>query len=231
MAVPVQADSLTLGDTVTLKFLGVTPRQTVGIHIDSMFSGSVYAGTYTWTEQSPQQGYEWRTYCIDYQDVNAGDVVTFTVDELENAPMPGPVIGTAKADLLKKLWAWTGANEAAALVTPDGAAAMQLAVWEIVFENTGTYDVGNGQGDFYATSRSDLAATATSWLASAASYDGQAPIYALVSNDPNGYQDQAALLASRFATPVPFPPAAVAGFALMGAIGGVAGIKRRLRRQ
>jgi hypothetical protein len=79
---------------------------------------------------------------------------TFNIIMPEEAPdqnsYPGGPIGTAKADLLSKLWgmafddAWLGNYSSQSDINKKNAEAFGFAVWEIVNERSGVYDVANG---------------------------------------------------------------------------------------
>lgn len=127
--------------------------------------------------------------------------------------------------------------------------AFQLAIWEIVYENsihsynvansiddsstyTGSYNVSVNDGLFWSTSGdSTLIAAANAWLAYANNANGaRANIAALVyKNGTESGQDFVVRLDGSTTTdnPVPLPPAVLMGFGLLGALG----LARRIRRR
>lgn len=151
---------------------------TVDLTLNTKHIGNVIAGPEQWTEDVSQStlilgdaNHNFTTYCIEIlQDVILGHSYGFMQTSLTDAPKPGdqvipkPVslpwsgpMGATKAQDIRTLWALDYTN----VVDKITAAAFQLAIWEIVYENTGTkwnvYDgdltvasgaVGNKANDF-----------------------------------------------------------------------------------
>ncbi|HUB27290.1 MAG TPA: hypothetical protein VL992_17835, partial [Tepidisphaeraceae bacterium] len=124
----------------------------------------------------------------------------------------GPM-GMAKADEIDELF---GADYAATLLTgqvgEDNREAMQLAIWNIVYDTDTTVN----SGSFYVVSGVDANAisTANTWLANAANPQNQVydanDVVALLG--ANGAQDQLAVI------PCPLPPAAWGGGILLAGV-------------
>jgi hypothetical protein len=111
------------------------------------YTGALENASLTGTGQSIQ------SFCIDTQDSSSTSWQTYTVKTLDQTPDPaaGPM-GDQRARLIAKLlddnWAW------GETLTNVKAAALQLAVWEIVAETPGSYDLDRYQGNFYVNSTS-----------------------------------------------------------------------------
>lgn len=88
-------------------------------------------------------------FCIEpRQFVTLGQTYTDTIAQLEDGTTNIGGMGEAKADLLRELFGRYLPDFNAPL-TRQQAGALQVAVWEIVREDTGTLDVYNG--DIYFT--------------------------------------------------------------------------------
>ncbi|MEN6428944.1 MAG: hypothetical protein ABFE13_26650 [Phycisphaerales bacterium] len=158
-------------------------------------------------------------FCIDFQDfVAPGDVYNVNVDVLKDTPDPalGPM-GVLKAGQI----AWLLDNHTWGLSMPGAdAAAMQLAIWEIVNEKTeGTYSLSSG--NFYSGTDNTIRTA------------GQSLLNDMVANFPGGgysaagYAGLSSLAKQDFVVSVPVP---LPGAVLLGLLGlGYAGV--RLRRE
>lgn len=185
--------------TVTMKYLGhdAAPYKTVSLYADSdgtyppyeiSYSGNIVAGYYKHDVSAatgagthvpdPLMG-----FCIDLSQNPATSYATFDVVELIQAPEPtfiGTTITTMKANLLQELW---GRHYSTSLADQP-AAEFQLAVWEIVFETSGTYDISSG------SLKSNSYNTGTNALLN--SLDGTGPKARLVALTHPDYQDMLA---------------------------------------
>jgi hypothetical protein len=239
--------------TISAGLLSVSPNQTVTFHVFDPTAGhwdyeSTLAGVFNLRrEDTPGVNganafipTDFSTHCIDlaqyiywYPSVN-----TYTVKDITDAPNPtglsGGSISAAKADLLQRLfmtnWSYQGQTGGAG----QWAAARQLAVWEIVFEQGSTYDVKKGATGTYYTFYADGVSTNTldaadQMLGTAVAYQWQPldikpPVYALVSAT---YQDQLyAIVGGTLLPPIPEPLTMLGMFLGLGGVG--AYIKRRL---
>jgi hypothetical protein len=133
----------------------------------------------------------------------------YEVVDLTEAPNPtviGMTMTSERAALLEELWG----RYHSTTMTADQAAAFQLAVWELVYETSGTYDISAG------SVRSDSLNAETNALLD--SLDGAGPKASLVALTSPIYQD---LLAE-----VPAPGALALGSLGMGLIGWLRSRKR-----
>jgi hypothetical protein len=210
-AMPVMA-APTIGDTVTVQYTNVDPRATVRIYTPIHAGGvDVYAGVYN----LKVDGVDTPSFCIDLSDDSTTAAVPYSVVDLWNAPdgTAGPMGAAKAADLTTLLSAYWGT------IGNDGtkAAGLQLAVWEIVSEDSANaYSMTSG--DFYA-SNSAARTQAISYLGGIGSYDGAPRHYAglthpLVTNtDPKAAQYQDYVIA------VPAPGALLLGTMGMSIVG------------
>jgi len=102
-------------------------------------------------------GYE-QAFCIDLYDNKPYVAAGYSVLSLDAAPDPiaAPVggMGSAKAGFIAELL-MNNTYE-----TATKAAAVQVAIWEILEEQVNNWNVSNGQGNFYLGTGSDEVAVA-----------------------------------------------------------------------
>ena len=156
----------------TTKYVGVGPAQTIRINETDLGVSNlnVYVGVsklqvsgYIDNAGNPVSvpgggsqfdGTTIAGFCIDIDDsVRSGNVFDVHVKPLDESPDPfaGPMLGEKASQV-----AWLLDNNSWSLtMAAADAAAMQLAIWEVVHEGSGAYNVGSG--DFYATSWSNTA--------------------------------------------------------------------------
>lgn len=207
--------------TVDAVFVKVTPWMWFEYSVDDGGKySSELAGQYRWTRTggdhvgSPSG--EFFSFCIELtQNVYYRQEHTFDVVDVADAPMPGgPGVGSAgmgpqKADMLRELWG----RHIDEVSTPQTAAAFQIGVWEIVYDD----GLSLADGLFRAKYPSlPEVALAQIWLDGLTGNGPFAPLRALSSPD---YQDHLVL--------VPLPSAAWGGAALLLTI---ALLSRRLPR-
>ncbi|MBN1508116.1 MAG: hypothetical protein JW955_14790 [Sedimentisphaerales bacterium] len=135
-------------------------------------------------------------FCIDLSQGPSYLPVTYDVVPLAEAPNPTFISSSmtaAKADLLQELWG----RHFSATMTNEQAAQFQLAVWEIVFETSGTYDISSG------SVRSNDLNLGTNTLLN--SLDGTGPKASLVALTHPQYQD----MLTEIQIPIPAPGALV----------------------
>lgn len=151
--------------TVTATFSGVNPGHSFTYSLNGTSHGTS-AGVYFFTNASGFLSGNLRTFCIDIsQSIAVGNVVPFNVDQLQNAPKPGGGMGQARADLIAELYGRHYADTG----TADGAAAFQVAVWEITSEtqtdpNTGKVVLNLSGGIFRAVTSAAWVTNAQTWL-------------------------------------------------------------------
>lgn len=173
---------------------------------------------------------EWG-FCIEMQPSSTGNQ-PYQIHTLEQAPQnqgPGGLaMGITKADYIRELWAIVNPSPA---MTSLQAAAMQVAIWEIVYEDTeSSWDVGSwvtGDDESFGITVGDgnVITTANGWLNQ---LDGEGPLANLVGLVSAPIDSAAAALTSSdgfqdYVVEVPIP-----GAVLLGMLGlGMAGIKLR----
>lgn len=180
---------------VNATFNGVAPNVNVTVTRDS---GANWLGTQAGgfnftrtggTATDPYVSGNYISFCIDiFKTVGTGGTYGWNQAPLASAPTgpggPNYPMGPAKAALLGKLW---GAHRSGLSGSVDFG-AFQLAVWEIVFEDSGIFDVKAGatEGNFYAINgdaNSDSARTlANTWLSTVASEAAYGGVYALTGD-------------------------------------------------
>jgi hypothetical protein len=218
---------------VEAKFKTVISKQAVHL-VTPTSNRYVYAGQYWFdkvgltpdTEANPawHLGDEFGGYCIDInQTINWNYQGTWQIQPLDAAPIglggdASGAMGAAKAELLKRLWG----NYFETGPYPE----FQVAVWELLNETTGTYDVTDGT--FYASRTNEVdRAQINDWLdqITADVYTGPVSnlMYAMTSANT---QDFAVLIETGGGGNVP-EPVTLAG--LMLGVGGLVGYVRKRR--
>jgi hypothetical protein len=239
LAGPAFADVL---GKVYVKHTGVSPSRTATIYGRNFENGiGVHAGVYRHTYRMVSGADEYRElrpwgFCIEFNYSTSAEKL-YDVRTLEQAPddqgPAGGYMSTAKADYLRELWADVAAaqgvanNELASALDATEAAAMQLAVWEIIYEDkAGASGYGAGNWDvtvrddtdksnsFKATSGTSAVLTqANNWLALVTG-SGATPGPSLIALVHTDHQDYITI-------PVP-------GAVLLGILGlGAAGLRLR----
>lgn len=157
-------------------------------------------------------------YCIDLKEEISWDFEgTWQLAPLEEAPIGAgqPAMGTGRADLLRNLWG--------SYFNDPHNAEFQVAVWELLAETSGDYDVTNENGAFYVKTADDDEVDVSminTWLdvVTDENYSGQVAsvVWAMVSD---GTQDFAVLIETGGAPPVIPEPVTMLG--LLAGIGGL----------
>jgi hypothetical protein len=230
-----------------LKYSSASPARTGYVYLDGVSHGNVYTGKYnleidptvaptgeaidikasaTTSGSVPNIRYFIGTFCADILQSAPTSYRLYDVYHPEEAPIGGGnlAMGVDKAwDLRRLFYQHLGAT-----ATADGAAAFEACVWEIVYENSGTYNVDYTsalKGDFYVkpTSGNGWVATANTWLGTLGTDQPDIGLRVLASS---GYQDFALTVPGLGADPIP-EPVTMAG--LMLGIGSVVTYVRKRR--
>ena len=235
-AAPILADPY---GTVDLKTIDVKPGAVVGIWSSGPVTGGagVWAGIYNINildpGYGPISGYEGPygdgmlrgdldAFCVDIWDYAPTTLYAkYDVMALDEVPEPMAApsggMGAIKAGYIARLLNtyWTSN------LTDTEAAALQVAIWEIVDESAGSWSVSSGAGNFYIGGNDDVRDAANTMLTfvAAGSPDSYANYLGLTSPSSeapkDNYQD--------YLVRVPVP-----GAVLLGLLGlSVAGIKLR----
>jgi len=231
---------------VVLTYTGNGPEQGLTMHATSTPYDPMPAGVFNFDVNSggPENGFgsTIRSFCAEiFTDVlHGGASSTYTVvpvaslADLQNPPRSLPADPINKANYLTELFGRYYASTS----TPEGAAAFQYAVWEILYDSVTDLNVATGNirfdpdspGALGQTVGSSTATTAAMWLGSLSGDTTQFtnnPAYAghefvgLASVD---YQDQITI---RQTPVVPAPPALLLGLFGIAAVGGRSWWKRR----
>lgn len=152
---PSVARSITVGDSlVVVQDIGVDPRQIVKIDVDGFYTGYTYAGVVNLlVNDVPMEG-----FCIDPYHASSTSPLLYRAVPLTQAPKPPGTMDANQALLIGALWAIAYSPA----ITADGAAALQLAIWEVI-----------GGDDFTLLSGKDYGAAAL--LTAAKTYTGPQP--------------------------------------------------------
>ena len=236
--------------SIELKETGVAPYKIITIYATNWPNGiGVYAGIYRFAyhdNQTPWNDISTWGFCIDLAQYSPSDYVTYVADDLENAPAPkntfGSPMGANKADAIRALWGQDFSQVLTGTASQQAvkAAAFQVAVWEIIYENfpsspsdwwdvtsKGTVNTnpGNGVSGFKMTGNSDVATQATQWLNGldlTVTGTKESDLKALTNHDATYYyQDYAVQVpsAGTNVNPVPGPAGVVLGLCGLGLVG------------
>lgn len=209
-----------LADTVAATHTGVSPSVVFYYQLDGSVRAT-HAGIYNYErvggDYNPLLSGDFVAFCIEInQPARMTRTYSYTVEELEDAPVPGVGagnglgMGAAKALEIQKLWAKYYDQ---AILSANNAAAFQIAIWEIIYDG----DLSLSAGGFRARYPS-LApvVTAQNWLKNL-TWSGALPDLRALSS-PTA-QDQVFLAPPQPApTVVPLPAAAWGGALLLLAI-------------
>jgi len=166
-------------NAVTLTFDGVSPEEDVTLQVTGAFTlgpGGYQAGIYNQTVD----GVATPSLCIDLdRDISGGETFTdYGYTDLALAPLtPAGPMGFAAATDIEKLWA---AYYPVASMNNQDAAALQVAIWEDIAANMGTYTLTVSGNDPVTTE-------AASMLASLDGLTDQADLQGLVSPTGQNY--------------------------------------------
>jgi hypothetical protein len=179
-------------DTICATFNGVSPGSggQYSLNSGANWQGYGSAGLFNWTRTSGTysgaQG-NFMSFCTELgEHVSNGSNYCYDVVSLEIAPSSGPM-GALKADQVRELFGRYYTPAFGSVLSADAAAAMQLSIWEIVFETSGSLGLGAGSAQFTNDNAAAIALAGT-YLAS---IDGTGPRNNdIVVMSANGVQDQ-----------------------------------------
>lgn len=178
-------------DTISATFNGVDPGS--GVSYTLNFGDDwrdTTAGMFNWTRTggtyAGAQG-NFLAFCTELgENVSNGNNYSFDVVPLEIAPSSDPM-GGARAALIRELFGRYYTPAFGAPLSRDAATAMQIAIWEIVFETRSTLDISRGRARFNS-GNGDALMLADSYLKS---LDGTGPLNnTIVVMSADGVQDQ-----------------------------------------
>ena len=136
LAVLVATIGQTQATSITVKELSVNPAKIVNITITggnfgsgrSTYSGNAYAGVVNILAD----GTAMDAFCIDPFHFSSYSSLNYNVVDLQEAPKDGLIydgpMGATAADKISRLWAMAYSPT----LSPLNAAALQLAIWEVV---------------------------------------------------------------------------------------------------
>jgi hypothetical protein len=219
----------------TARWVDANPDLTLTVLYNNQPYQNVLVGRYLWdrTGGDPidfvgSNGTRFWTYCTELtQEIR--NPVAFNVVQVEQAPNPGILggMGSVKADMLRQYFALHYSDS----FTHAQAAAFQLGIWEIVFDNSGSLDVTSGNFQL-STSNTTVRDLANGYLTGiTGSLSGLTASQMTIANQLvalSSPDDQDQLTLHRdHVRPVPAPPGPV--LAATGLVPALA--LRRLRRR
>jgi len=241
------ADAVSPTGTVKLKYLRVSPRKVVTIRYPGG-QETGYAGRYNLQldptydpdggfpgtgegeavyAASESDDYKLETFCADLYDNPAASYQIYEVYLPEDLPVgPGQIpLGDKKAAELRKLFF---NKEGLVGGSADLAAAFNACVWEIVYENSGPYDIEMGEGDLYVVyggATPGWVNTANDWLSDLSGYkDPDIGVRVLVNAGLQDFAMSVSIVgASTDSIPEPLT--------MLGVFAGVAGVGTYIRRR
>jgi hypothetical protein len=118
-------------NSVTVQELGVSPCEIVNITSSTLGTANVYAGI----NNLLVNGVATPSFCIDPFHWSASGSQAYNTEALSLSPKnPGGPMGTGKATEIEQLWA----KYYSASISPQNAAGLQVAIWEVVGSTTPT---------------------------------------------------------------------------------------------
>lgn len=179
-------------------------------------------GTHPATPKPNAGGMFW-AFCIELEEFIAeGNRVTYDVQPLDLGG-PGAGMGLARADQIAELLGAVYPDFSVPLASVDEYAALQIAIWEIIYETDAVLAVGNGFAQFFNAPAAILD-LADDYLALVDGIGDRAlGLAALVNDNPDperrGRQDMLVQF------PVPEP--GTLGLALLGLGAAFSGMRRK----
>ena len=218
---------------------GVNPGLTGYLSGTALTGGAahVWAGQLDWGNasglKSPTQTTFW-TYCVQINnDIGIGGTYRWTVTDIANTLDVdlNPTLKVQKATALQQLFGYVQTQAATGTPVNGGlslgnaqAAALQLAVWEIVYSPTDPYTTSLTPASIYLSFTADsdnttVQSVALSYLTNFKGYGSALPLDGLTSV---GAGQNQAITASQGGPVVPAPATSVAVIAMLG-VGGLFG--------
>ena len=158
-----------------------------------------------------------RTWCIDLTDPLHAD--TFTATDIAHSGFD-----TAKLDDVAIFLE----HAEPLAVDANSAAAVQLGIWEILYEDSGSWNTSAGAGTFYSARLPAVSAIANSWLADLADSDWKAdPSLRLQVLVPGSANQAQVLLVKAPAAQIAAVPEPASWALMLGGFGMVGGAMRR----
>jgi len=178
--------------TICATLNSVNPGSNGQYSLDSgaNWQGTGTAGLFNWTRTggtySGAQG-EFMSFCTELgEHVSYGSNYCYDINPLHMAPSSLGGMGMGKAALVRELFGRYYSPAFGSVLSADRATAMQLSIWEIVFENGGSLDLTAGNAQF----TNDNGAALVLAQAYLASLDGTGPMHQGLSvMVANGVQD------------------------------------------
>lgn len=158
---------------VQVKYTGVSPYEQVSLMHPYIGTSPFRAGVYHIMIDTGEPGTEptrHESFCIDLKQEVSGQYYAYNVDEVGNAPLDGnsawTPMGVVKSNNVTELWH----EHIAGVVDATTAAAFQVALWEIIYENTTAqpnvdpYDVSAGDLVLIGNTSQGVIDQANEWL-------------------------------------------------------------------
>jgi hypothetical protein len=209
-------------DTVNYDYTGETGGGVgIGIHT-SDFNGTALVGQFIMTTANPSYQSTLLTYCTDVGEMLQNSY-NYTPTPLSSATGAAPIWISGGIQNASTLWY----NDKAGATTAIQTAGLQLAIWELLYNNLSSYSSANfyshGNNGFYLTS-TDANTTAAvndavSLLSSLNSLPGEQNVEWLAPTEENGSigGSQGLLYQVPGTTSIPPVPEAASTVALFGA--------------
>jgi hypothetical protein len=223
----------TWATTITATFSQVSPSGTIERSLDSGTNWGQYnIGRFIFTFSSMPPGVSFEGtattfigFCVEpLEGVTVGNTYSWTLATLDQGATNIGGMGATRADQIARLLS-AALPSFTGTITNLQASALQIAIWEIVRETSGTLNVTNGTVRFRNESVAGTLTQAQTWLNMLSSTNPPAPLTNLGALIQTGVQD---IVVQYRGTPVPEPSAWV----MLGLAGllGVFGSWRRSKK-
>ena len=150
---------------ITATFNNVSPGSGGAFSLDggANWGNTGTAGHFNWTrtggDYAGAQG-DFMAFCCELTEhIGGGGNYAYTVVSLDQGTDSIGGMGLAKADLINELFGRYYSPSFGAVLSSDRATAMQLSIWEIIYENsaTGPRSIGTGNALFTNDNASAMA--------------------------------------------------------------------------